>query len=646
MGWNNIALISDALSNDVLATERTMLKLHERNIVISVLEIFQESPSEAIDRIIKSRARVIVAQCYFDICPLILCHAYMKGLRGSRIIWVFGQLGSSDFVNSNIDLPDGCDREMLHAMDKGSFYQRPLSLDYLTAETEIGITGRMFEEFLTENIANYSTHPFRDSNGICIDNMLPVIFTLDAVERQLNQKGKTLKDEIESGDRHGLLEMTKAAIENINVKTFAGRIKYKPGERQVATTSAYIQSQEKGKRRMVFIDYGSIPENQTDGKFSLAPFYWTTPNKEAPLMAPTHEKQYQTLDFIGGKLITCVAFATAAIFSILATIEWMQIYFLKPLEKAALILVYIGVVLLLIEMGLFSLVTTVQFCQLLAPITSIALSAISGGLLARLKFPDPEPSSRFFDEFEEPYPNEYMTKVSSGPPQYYQYNSQRSSNQTSGSRGGGGGLRRTVHIETPPVIARERRGTFEINMSKLKAFKIACIIAISQFVFPLSIFLIRYIQGAFFSAKFQLVGTKYDEEMDVIRETYREICTIENPKNNNFQDILIYILLSFHLFSTGIVLIIAAKNRPTTTGFEFSKAVNCIYTFVPTFLFATFLTLVLSDLLLLFYILSIVLFVTVLIVSYHLFFSNANRVIATSPLPEYVSNFQGNRRRY
>ena len=166
-----------------------------QTITVSALEFFiqhqessvQNSTREVIERVKHTGTRVIVVTCYFDSCIHFACEAYKAKLYGPLIHFVFP--AAINFVQN--DNKSVCDQSHIDTILRGAFYFRQISPDYESAPTELGITGSQLDEYLEENVPGVKNNNFYGARRMCFDNILPAIYIIDNVERQLN-KGRRL----------------------------------------------------------------------------------------------------------------------------------------------------------------------------------------------------------------------------------------------------------------------------------------------------------------------------------------------------------------------------------------------------------------------------------------------------------------------
>ena len=371
LGWKKISIISDITSVNVGTVKKTMKALPTRNITLQSLQFFDDDPSEAVDRTMQLNARVIFVNCYHDKCPLIACQAYLKGFYGGRISWVF--FDPLDFVNTEVKLDERCTPENLAKVDKGSFYKfwkKEEPKIYLNFTTD------SFEAILSERITNHSTNPFKNFKNLCYDTVAPAIYMLDSVEKTLNTKGLTLKDEISDTKKSSkLVELFRSAISGMDIQLFAGRVKYAFGKHDVVIPAGYQQSQGDKGLVSVFYDNGEhLPDNE---RFELLdPIKWSTPDGKQPALDPVVIVKPVPISPIALEPIMILSIITVGLFGsiILKSIHRKNV---KPNIIVAFTGVPIGMSCLLLTIYIYVRVDTLWFCRIAPILVTLGLSLIS-----------------------------------------------------------------------------------------------------------------------------------------------------------------------------------------------------------------------------------------------------------------------------
>ena len=593
MEWTSISIISDSEPVNVDATRDTMNRLQQMNVKIASLEIFAGDPADAIDRVANSNARIILVNCYFDMCPKIACRAYLRGLYGPRIIWIFP--ASIDIINHDTKLPKQCTKDKLQLIDSGSFHQFQVASDYESAKIDLGLTGGEFDAFLDRTIANFSTHPMKGARFMCFDSIAPVVKVLHDAEVTLKSQNSTLKDEIiDPEKRSHLQELIRQSIVNVDTRIFSGRVKYQPGAHEVLVPAGFLQSQNGGKSRpAVFIDDGASSGEKGRLRF-VNPIVWSTPNGKAPAMFPTTEEQFINVNEVAGKVLSAVALITAAVFLMLLIIDWKQNQKSLLIIRIYSLCLYIGIICLLIVIFLYISIKLELFCQLAPVLAAIGLALMSCSLLARLYSP--------------PGNSVAIQRQTSTAVVQHSRTSNRQSRCTTQTN---------LQLEEPPNWPRpDLRGEKQI-----KRFKMACLFALVFLIVTFVSLAIWYGIGGMPQTSIT-TRQRYDEINDIIHIDKWQICI---GGNNGYQ-VGVFIMAWQFLMALFNFMTAVSKNRITPDK-TLHKSLFCCFIYFPVMIFFIFITFVISRPDILFYILSSLTIIVAWVLSYFLFFNVVNQII-------------------
>ena len=283
--WDYVAIISDANKFNLIITEDQMVKLQDHNITVAGVEVFISDSREAIERLKDKGVRVIIANCFFDMCIQIACEAYKAGFYGQRIVWLFPV--DIEDQTSNVN----CTWEELKEIRSKSLIQfsannnnvDPTGKQYYSSE--FGFVFQDLDDYLHREIPNVESIPFFRYRIMCIDNIAPAIFLLDKMERKLNSEGSTLVDVIsDTSMRHEVMEMARESLESIKMNLYRGPLDFDGDRINVAPPGGFYQ----------YLNDNVSVVFQNNNQTTKSIIWWTIDGKR-PKSRPSVKIEFQIL---------------------------------------------------------------------------------------------------------------------------------------------------------------------------------------------------------------------------------------------------------------------------------------------------------------------------------------------------------------
>ena len=278
--WDYVAFISDSNKLNILSTEEAMIKLQSNNVTVAGMEVFISDPIEAVERIKSKGVRVVIVNCFYDLCPLVACAAYKAGLYGGRVVWLF-PMDMPHFIQFS---RTSCQTSEMEKIIDHSFFLFTLRASEISTTdpelytSKLNFTLADVDDFIKEKFPEIENFPLYDFRTMCIDNIAPSIFILDELENKLNNQGRTLVDVIGVDHmQHELMEMSREVLESLKLKLLTGPLDFNGDRVNVPPETGFSQYQNG-----VYEESFSSSESKAVGKIK-----WTTPDGVKPRARPT-----------------------------------------------------------------------------------------------------------------------------------------------------------------------------------------------------------------------------------------------------------------------------------------------------------------------------------------------------------------------
>ena len=390
MNWTKVSIISDTSQFTYQATSFLAEYAWSHNITMVAEAFFSDDPSEAIDRLIAADARIIIANCYMNTCPKVLCEAYKKGLYGPTIIWIFS--GGVNVLQEGLPRTKGCTVDMTNEVVKSSIQ---IGVDYhgLIDPERKGEFG-----WNVGDLADYigTRNPEMLSRGnlklkdICYEIMVSAGIVLDTAEKQLKktQPDSSLRQLLLDKNKRGELdEVLRQGVFNLDYNAIIGQSKMSPK----STDQRYIHSLPRMLVAQHQVDNGEFvrklvywTDDMGNNKFQH-PLVWSTVDGKVPLDELQIVKEFQSIGS-APLIIGCVV-AGFALAVLLATVILMlksgnrnekYVNNFQRMNWAILL----GCLPPLV--GVFTFVDVNLFCKIIPTLFAISAILTIGGLATKL----------------------------------------------------------------------------------------------------------------------------------------------------------------------------------------------------------------------------------------------------------------------
>ena len=221
-------------------------------------------------------------------------------MYGPRIVWIFPP--QRDILN--VPDSDGCTRDNRATFVSGIFYNVVEVFDTHNWQTSLGITGGELQDFAS----NIDGPPIiRLISNVCFDTVGGLVFILDAAEQRLNKLNSSLRYYIgDETKQNELKEIVSAAVMDIDINLYVGRIKYKPGEQKVMSGVGFQQVQGPSLENVLVFHDSSDVEDSNRYKFPNK-MIWQTPDGRPPKSKPTTMKEIASVNLVVASIYTAVA---------------------------------------------------------------------------------------------------------------------------------------------------------------------------------------------------------------------------------------------------------------------------------------------------------------------------------------------------
>ena len=374
--WDFVAFISDSSKLNMLTTEETMIKLQSNNVTIAGVEVFISDPTEAVERIKSKGVRVVIVNCFFDLCPLVACAAYKAGFYGGRVIWIFSAV--DDFTKTANST--ACNAYEMSVMREHSFFHFASS-DKIIEKTstkyyshKLNFVFQDLEDYLTDKIPGIQEMPFYWFRFMCIDNIAPSIFILDELEKKLNNKRKSLADVIGiQSMQYELMEMARDILESLNFNLFGGPFNFDGDRVNVPAETGFTQYQN-GVYEEIFV---SSPSK------AVVEIKWKTSDGSKPKARPSDISLTRKGVFWSNLLLTVLNSLFIIFLLGLMAFHW-RINQIGKVEKLLQMCIFIGLLFYTIPMVLLLAIPLHLQCSVAPILVTFGFTLQTMSMLSRI----------------------------------------------------------------------------------------------------------------------------------------------------------------------------------------------------------------------------------------------------------------------